>query len=96
MPLNLVVHSYISVADPGGLSRIRLFPSRIPDPNFFHPGARILIKEFKYFNPTKWFLNFRKYDPDPDFLPIPDPRCRGQKGTGSRIRNTAYNYGELT
>jgi hypothetical protein len=26
-------------------------------------------------------------DPDPDFLPIPDPRSRGQKGTGSRIRN---------
>jgi hypothetical protein len=21
----------------------------IPDPNFFHPGARIRIKEFKYF-----------------------------------------------
>ncbi len=25
-------------------------------------------------------------DPDPDFLPIPDPVSRGQKGTGSRIR----------
>ncbi len=25
-------------------------------------------------------------DPDPDFLPIPDPGSRGQKGTGSRIR----------
>jgi hypothetical protein len=24
-------------------------------------------------------------DPDPDFLPIPDPGSRGQKGTGSRI-----------
>jgi hypothetical protein len=23
-------------------------------------------------------------DPDPDFLPIPDPGSRGQKGTGSR------------
>jgi hypothetical protein len=29
-------------------------------------------------------------DPDPEFLPIPDPGSRGQKGTGSRIRNTAY------
>jgi hypothetical protein len=47
----------VSVADPGCLSRIRLYPSRIPDP-------------------------------DADFLPIPDPGSRGQKGTGSRIRNT--------
>jgi hypothetical protein len=25
----------------------------IPDPNFFHPGSRIRIKEFKYFFPKK-------------------------------------------
>ncbi len=40
-------------------------------------------------------------DPDLDFLPIPDPGSRGQKGTGSRItdrgsririRNTEDNY----
>ncbi len=64
--------------DPGS----QFFPSRIPDPNFFHPGSgsRIRIKEFKYFNPKKWFLSSRKYDPgcsfripDPDFSPIPDP-----------------------
>jgi hypothetical protein len=72
-------------------SRIRLF---------FHPGSRIRTKEFKYFiyfNPKKWFLSSRKYDPgcssripdpDADFPPIPDPGSRGQKGTGSRIRNT--------
>ncbi len=35
-----------SVADPACLSRI-------PDPNCLHPGSRILIKEFKYFNPQK-------------------------------------------
>ncbi len=29
------------------------FPSRIPDPNCLHSGSRILIKEFKYFNPQK-------------------------------------------
>jgi hypothetical protein len=65
-----------SVADPG----YEFFPSRIPDPNFSHHGSRIHIKEFKYFNPKKWFLSSRKYgpdcssrDPDPDFLPIPDP-----------------------
>ncbi len=32
-------------------SRIRLFS--IPDPNCLRPGSRILIKEFKYFNPKK-------------------------------------------
>ncbi len=25
-------------------------------------------------------------DLDPDFLPVPDPGTKGQKGTGSRIR----------
>ncbi len=28
-------------------------------------------------------------DPDSDFLPVPDPGSRGQKGAGSRIRNNA-------
>jgi hypothetical protein len=37
------------------------FSSQIPDPNFFHPGCRIRIKKFKYFNPKKLFLNSRKY-----------------------------------
>ena len=56
---------------------------------FFHPGSRIHRKELKYFNPKKWFLSSRKYDPgwvpdpDPYFLPIPDPGSRDQKGTGS-------------
>jgi hypothetical protein len=70
----------------------------IPDPTFFHPGSRIRLKEFKYFNPKKWFLRSRNYDPgcssripdqEPDLLPIPgpgsqipDPGSRGQKGTG--------------
>jgi hypothetical protein len=60
-------------------------------------------KNLSFFSPKKWFRSFRKYDPgcssriwipkpDPDFLPIPDPGSRGQKGTGSRIRirNTAF------
>jgi hypothetical protein len=79
--------------------------SRIPQPYFFHPGSeffpsRIRIKEFKNFNTKKWFLSTQKYDSDcssririsdPDFLSIPDPGPRGQKGTASRIRfrNTA-------
>jgi hypothetical protein len=80
------------IPDPGS----DFFPSRIPDPNCSHPGSQIRIKEFKYFNPKKWFISYRKYDlgcssripdPDPDFLPIPDPGVKkGQKGTGSRIR----------
>jgi hypothetical protein len=79
------------IPDPGS----DFFPSRVLDPNFFHPGSRIRNKEFKCFNPKKWFVSSRKYDlgcssripdPDPDFLPIPDPGSRGQKGTGSRIR----------
>ncbi len=64
-----------SILDPW--SRIQIFS--IPD-----PGSRIRIKEFKYFNPEKWFLSSQKYDPgfppririldpDPDFLPLPDP-----------------------
>ncbi len=80
------------IPDPGS----DFFPSRIriPDPNCLHPGSRIRIKEFKYLNPKKWFISSRKYDPscssripdlDADFLPIPDPRSRGQKGTGSWI-----------
>ncbi len=66
-------------------SRILIFPSRIP----------IRIKEISIFlTKKKWFLSSRKYDPDcssrigipdpePDFLPIPDPGSRGQKATGS-------------
>ncbi len=33
-----------------------------PGSEIFHPGSRIRIKEFKYFNPKKWFLSYRKYD----------------------------------
>ncbi len=84
-----------SVADPGCLSLI-------PDQIFFHPGSRIRtlfpsqirIKEFKYFNPEKWFLSSRKYDPGcsswildpfPDFLPLPDPGSRIQWSKRHRI-----------
>jgi hypothetical protein len=59
------------ISDPG----CDFFPSRIPDPNCLYPGSRILIKEFKYFNPKKakkWLLSSKKYDPG-CLSPIPDP-----------------------
>ncbi len=36
------------------------------------------------------------HDPDLDFSTIPDPESKGQKGTGSRIRNTAVFNGLLS
>jgi hypothetical protein len=79
------------IPDPGSV----FFPSWIPDPNCLHPGSRIRIKEFKYFNPKKnkkLFLSSRKYDPgcssqipdpDADFLPIPDPEVKKAPDPGS-------------
>jgi hypothetical protein len=80
-------------ADPGCLSRIRTFPSRIQGSKRF----RIRIKEFKFFNLKELFLSSRKYDPgcssriwipdpDLDFLPISDLGSRGEApdlGSGS-------------
>jgi hypothetical protein len=56
----------------------------IPDPNFFHHGSRIRIKELSIlthkmvFKLSEIISGF--------FIPDPDPESRGQKGTGSRIR----------
>ncbi len=83
-------------------SRIRLFS--IPDPNCLHPGSRILIKEFKYFNlkkAKKWFFSSKKYnlgclsripDPDADFLPfrIPDPGVKKAPNPGSGYATLDY------
>ncbi len=80
------------------LSRIQLFS--IPDPGSASKNLSILTPK----KPKKLFPSSRKYDPgcssripdpDADFLPIPDPGSRGQKGTRSRIRirNTASNVG---
>jgi hypothetical protein len=71
----------------------------IPDPGseFFHSRYRIRIKEFSILTQKNENMEIRKYDPgcssripypDPYFLPIPDPGSRGQKGSGSQIRNT--------
>ncbi len=74
----------------------------ILDQNCFHPGSRIRVKEFKYFNPKKWFLSSRKYDPGCafwililTFYPsrISDPGVKNAPDPGSRIRirNTGFN-----
>ncbi len=85
---------YTSVTNPVRLSRIRLFP--IPDPGSEFFPSRIHIKEFKYFNPKKWFLSSRKYDPDCSSrsrlsLPIPDPGSRGSKRPRIRIGSIALH-----
>jgi hypothetical protein len=87
-----------SVADPGCLSRIPDRNFSIRDPILFHPGSRIRIKNLSILT-QKNFLSSRKYDPGYSsrvriliFLPIPDNGSRGQKGTGSRIRNTGSIY----
>ncbi len=72
------------------LSRIRIFS--ILD---LGSAIRIRITNLSILT-NKLFLSYRKYDPgcssliripgpDLDFLTIPDPGFRGQKGTGSRI-----------
>jgi hypothetical protein len=67
-----------------------------PDPTFFHPGSRIRTVSIpdpgsssKYFNPQKsqkkWFLSFKKYDPDPQYwfiLIIMFSPCAGPESTG--------------
>ncbi len=66
------------------------FPSRIPDPNCFHPGSRILVKK----KTKKWFLSSKKYDPGCSsrirmltFYPsrIPDPGVKKAPDPWSRI-----------
>jgi hypothetical protein len=90
-----------SVADPGCLSRIRIFsipnPNfSIPDLNFFHPGSASASKNLSILT-QKWFLSSQKYDPccssriripdpDPDYLPITDPGVKKAPDPRSRIR----------
>jgi hypothetical protein len=50
-----------------------------------------IFKELHNFLPKKLSLSSQKYgfgirDPEKNLFRIPDPRSRGQKGTGSRIR----------
>jgi hypothetical protein len=56
-----------------------------PGSEFF--PSRTRIKEFQFFNP-KWFLSYRKYDPDcsSQILIFTHAGSRGQQSTGSRIQ----------
>jgi hypothetical protein len=82
-----------SVADPGCVSRIRIFSILDPGSEFFHPGSA--SNNSSILAPKNWFLSSRKYDTGcSSRIRIPDPRSRGQKGSGSRIRirNSAGIY----
>ncbi len=93
------IEVWISVADPGCLSRILMFsipdpgseffPSRIPGP---HQRVWVFEPQKMISKLSKIRSGFFILDPDPDFLPIPDPRSRGRKGTGSRIRTTSEQH----
>ncbi len=71
----------------------------IPDPgsDFFLPGIRIVSipdpGRINYFNPKKWFLSSRKYDPSCSsrILTFYPSRIQGSKVTGSRIRQHCLN-----
>ncbi len=68
-----------SVADPGCLSRIRLFPIQNPGSEFFHPGSA--SKNLSILT-QKWFLSSRKYNPGcSSRIPYPDPQhwCCGSE-----------------
>ncbi len=65
--------SVLRIRDVYPGSRIRLFSSRIPDPNCLHPGSWIRTKEFKYFNPEKTKKMVSKLWIKWSGLFIPDP-----------------------
>ena len=69
------------LADPACLSRI-------PDPTFFHPESDFFPSWIRILTQAGCSSRIRILI----FYPsrIPDPECRGQKGTRSRIRNTGY------
>ncbi len=59
---------YGGVADPGFLSRIRIFPSRIPDPGskrFQIPDAHPHQRLLSIFNPEQCFSALGMFIPDP-------------------------------
>ncbi len=91
---------YCSFADPLFLlytgSGIRIYHPGSRIIKILVPGSGSASKNLNIFNPKKNVSKLSEkwsgmFVPDPDFFPIPDsdPVSRGQKITGSRIRNTA-------
>ncbi len=79
-----------SVADSGCLSRIRIFPERIPGPGskrFRIPDPHQRIQLF--WSPKKLFLSSRKYDPWCSFR-IPDLFFFTYPASGSATLLTRY------
>jgi hypothetical protein len=83
------------VADPGCLSRIRIFPSRTRDPGsrvkkIPDPGSGSASKNLSIFNPINCFYALgnmiRNVHPKSGSYIFIPPGSRGQKGTGFRIR----------
>ncbi len=100
----LIIYTVLRIRDVYPGSWIWLFS--IPDPNSFHPGSRIQIKEFKYFNPKKWFLSSREYDPGcssririqtfyPSRISDPGVKKASDPGSGSATLNFYKVYFEL-
>jgi hypothetical protein len=81
---------YYSVAHPGCLSHLRIFPSWIQGQKIPGFRIRIRIKEFKYFNPTNCFQALgnmiQNIHPGSGFCIFTHPRSGNQKGKGARIR----------
>jgi hypothetical protein len=69
----------------------------------FYPGSEffpswIRIKEFKYFNPKNGFqarenmIRVVHTDPDPDFLPFPDPGVKKAPEPGSGLCREGFIF----
>ncbi len=86
----------ISVAGPGCLSRILICThsgSRIQKQQQKRGVKKNLSKNYRIFYPKICHQALKNMGLGSGIKPIPDPGSgsRGQKGTGSRIRNTDYN-----
>ncbi len=79
LPLVGVAFIATGMARVAGLAREAGVAASVTDPNFFHPGSWIRIKELKYFNPQKLFLSSRKYGPGCSSRNIYPSRIQGSK-----------------
>ncbi len=92
-------HFFSDVADPGCLSRIKIFPSRIPDPGSKryripdpHQRIKVYLTQKILFKLLEIWSLMIVPDPDFDFYSSRIPVPGVLKGTGSRIRirNTVF------